>query len=184
MLQVRGAQVTVISFGIGSRLGLDPANPDFEVDIQDVTGEITIHPGFYIDSLQIPALGDWLEFTNVPVVLLDVASPEGGTLDGIIGMNLFVDFNLVLRGGGLLGQDPPSLAYEFIRTPLVGDIAPEGGDGIVDLFDFAILSDAWLTTPASAGWNPKADLAPAPNPDGKVDFQDLPALSSVFGTCE
>ena len=168
-----GAQVTVISSGIGSRLGLDPANPDFEVDIQDVTGEITIHPGFYVDSLQIPALGDWLEFTNVPVVLLDVASPEGGTLDGIIGMNLFVDFNLVLRGGGLLGQDPPSLAYEFIRTPLIGDIAPEGGDGIVDLFDFAILADAWLATPASAGWNPKADLAPAGSPDGKVDFHDL-----------
>ncbi|KPK39162.1 MAG: hypothetical protein AMJ65_11935 [Phycisphaerae bacterium SG8_4] len=168
-----GAQITVIGSGVGSRLGLDPADPDFEVDIQDVTGEITIHPGFYIDSLQIPALGDWLEFTNVPVVLLDVDSPEGGTLDGIVGMNLMVDFNLVLRGGGLFGQDPPSLAYEFIRTPLVGDIAPEGGDGVVDLFDFAILADAWLTTSASAGWNPKADLAPAGNPDGRVDFQDL-----------
>jgi predicted aspartyl protease len=168
-----GAQITVIGSGVGSRLGLDPVNPDFEVDIQDVTGEITIHPGFYVDSLQIPALGDWLEFTNVPVVLLDVDSPEGGTLDGIIGMNLFTNFNLVLRGGGLLGQDPPSLAYEFIRIPLVGDIAPEGGDGVVDLFDFAILADAWLTTPASLGWNPKADLAPAGNPDGRVDFQDL-----------
>jgi len=168
-----GAQITVISSGIGSRLGLDPANPDFEVDIQDVTGEITIHPAFYIDSLDIPALGDWLEFTNVPVVLLDVASPEGGTLDGIVGMNLFTNFNLVLRGGGMFGQESPSLAYEFVRTPLVGDIAPEGGDGLVDLFDFAILADAWLATPASANWNPKADLAPAPNPDGKVDFQDL-----------
>ncbi len=168
-----GAQITVISSGIGSRLGLDPANPDFEVDIQDVTGEITIHPGFYVDSLQIPALGDWLEFTNVPVVLLDVASPEGGTLDGIVGMNLFTNFNLVLTGGGLFGQESPSLAYEFIRTPLVGDIAPEGGDGVVDSFDFAILADAWLATPASAGWNPKADLAPAGSPDGKVDFQDL-----------
>ena len=172
-----GAQITVISSGVGSRLGLDPANPDFEVDIQDVTGEITIHPAFYIDSLQIPALGDWLEFTNVPVVLLDVDSPEGGTLDGIIGMNLMVNFNLVLRGGGMFGQDPPSLAYEFIRTPIIGDIAPEGGDGFVDLLDFAILADAWLTTSASAGWNPKADLAPVGNPDGKVDFQDLTVLT-------
>jgi hypothetical protein len=175
-----GAQITVISSGVGSRLGLDPANPDFEVDVQDVTCEITIHPGFYIDSLQIPALGDWLEFTNVPVVLLDVASPEGGTLDGIVGMNLFTNFNLVLRGGGLFGQESPSLAYEFIRTPLVGDIAPEGGDGVVDLFDFAILADAWLATPASANWNPKADLAPAPNPDGKVDFQDLTVFAEYW----
>ncbi|MHC4323656.1 MAG: retropepsin-like aspartic protease, partial [Planctomycetota bacterium] len=59
-----GAQITVIGSSIASRLGLDPANPDFEVDIQDVTGEITINPGFYIDSLDIPALGSWLSFTN------------------------------------------------------------------------------------------------------------------------
>jgi len=101
-----GAQITVISSGVGSRLGLNPDNPDFEVEIQDVTGEITLEPGFYIDSLDIPSLGEWLSFTNVPVVLLDVGSPEGGTLEGIIGMNLFINFNLVLRGGGLMGQDP------------------------------------------------------------------------------
>jgi hypothetical protein len=168
-----GAQITVIGSGIGSRLGLNPANPDFEVDIQDVTGEVTINPGFYVDSLEVPALGDWLSFTNVPVVLLDVGSPEGGFLDGIIGMNLFTNFNMVLQGGGLFGQDPPSLAYEFIRTPIVGDIAPEGGDGIVDFLDFAIFADAWLATPASGNWNPKADLAPPENPDGKIGFQDL-----------
>jgi hypothetical protein len=172
-----GAQITVISSGIGSRLGLDPANPDFEVDIQDVTGEVTIHPGFYLDSLEIPALGDWLGFTNAPVVLLDVGSPEGGTLDGIIGMNLFTDFNLVLQGGGMLGQDPPSLAYKSIRAPLVGDIAPEGGDGVVDFLDFAVLADAWLTTEASANWNPRADLAPPESPDGKIDFQDMVVLT-------
>ncbi len=171
-----GAQITVISSGVGSRLGLDPANPDFEVDIQDVTGEVTIHPAFYIDSLEIPALGDWLGFTNVPVVLLDVDSPEGGTLDGIIGMNLFTNFNLVLKGGGMFGQDPPSLTYEFIQTTLFGDIAPEGGDGIIDSQDFAALAEAWLATPDSPNWNPKADLAPPDNPDGIIDINDLKVL--------
>ncbi|MHC4228492.1 MAG: aspartyl protease family protein [Planctomycetota bacterium] len=168
-----GAQITVISSGIGSRLDLDPANPDFEVDIQDVTGEITIEPGFYVDSLQIPALGDWLSFTNVPVVLLDVDSPEGGTLDGIIGMNLFVNFNLVLRGGGLFGQDTPSLEYELIQGAITGDIAPAGGDGIVDFRDFAALANAWLTTSTSDNWNPEADLAPPEHPDGIIDLEDL-----------
>ena len=168
-----GAQITVIGSGVGSRLGLDPANPDFEVDIQDVTGEITIHPGFYVDSLEIPALGDWLSFTDVPIVLLDVSSPEGGTLDGIIGMNLFTNFNLVLRGGGLFGQDPPSLAYEFIQTLLVGDIAPDSGDGVVDFRDFAAFADAWMATSDSANWNPKADMAPPDNPDGIIDVDDL-----------
>ncbi len=168
-----GAQITVISSGIGSRLGLSPDNADFEAEVQDVTGETTLEPGFYIDSLDIPALGEWLRFTNVPVVLLDVASPEGGTLEGIIGMNLFVNFNLVLRGGGLMGQDPPSLEFELITEHLIADIAPEGGDGIVDYLDFEAFANAWHSTTTSPNWNPAADLAPPLNPDGIIDTLDL-----------
>jgi len=180
-----GAQITVISSGIASRLGLDPDNPDFEAEIQDVTGEITLEPGFYIDSLDIPSLGDWLHYTNVPVVMLDVASPEGGTLEGIIGMNLFVNFNLVLRGGGLFGQAPPSLEFEFIHQILIADIAPEGGDGIVDFQDFVAFADAWLSTPTSPNWNPNADLAPPLNPDGIINRLDLEIFAdNWFKTAE
>ncbi len=180
-----GAQITVISSGIASRLGLDPKNPDFEVEVQDVTGEITIEPGFYIDSLDIPSLGDWLHYTNVPVVLLDVGSPEGGTLEGIIGMNLFVNFNLVLRGGGLFGQEPPSFEFEFIHQPLIADIAPEGGDGIVDFQDFVAFANAWLSTPTSPNWNPDADLAPPLNPDGIINRLDLEIFAdNWFKTAE
>jgi hypothetical protein len=175
-----GAQITVIGSGIASRLVLNPAEPDFEVEVQDVTGEITIEPGFYIDSLEIPALGDWLSFTNVPVILLDVASPEGGYLEGIIGTNLFTEFNLVLRGGGLLGQDPPSLGFEPIPPRLLSDIAPISGDGIVNLRDLAAFMQTWLATPDSPNWYPKADLAPQPNPDGIVDFLDLAVFAEYW----
>jgi hypothetical protein len=175
-----GAQVTVIGSDIAARLALNPDNPDFEVDIQDVTGEITILPGFYIDSLEIPALGEWLRFTNVPVVMLDIASPEGGHLDGIIGMNLFIEFNLVLRGGGLLFQDPPSLEFERILTQLTADIAPEDGDGTVDFLDFAVLANAWLATPTSSNWNPKANIAPLSSPDSSIDILDLAAFTEFW----
>lgn len=168
-----GAQITVISTGVASRLGLNPDNADFEAEVQDVTGEITLEPGFYIDSLEIPSLGEWLSFTNVPVVMLDVGSPEGGTLEGIIGMNLFVNFNLVLHGGGLLGQDPPYLEFELITEHLIADIAPEGGDGIVDFQDFEAFANAWLSTTTSPNWNPAADMAPPLNPDGIVNTLDL-----------
>lgn len=168
-----GAQITVVGSGIGSRLGLNPANADFEVEIQDVTGVITIEPGFYIDALEIPALGDWLSFTNVPVVLLDVLSPEGGTLEGIIGTNLFTEFNLVLSGGGLFGQDPPYLGFEPIPARLPSDIAPVSGDGVVDFRDLAVFMQTWLATPGSRNWYPKADLAPPLSPDGMVDFLDF-----------
>lgn len=109
-----GAQVTVIGTRIAARLRLDPAAPDFEVEIEGVTGDVVMAPGFYVESIEIPALGNWVAFKSVPVVLLDVSSPEGGTLDGIIGMNLFNEFNLVLRGGGLSLEEDPFLAFEPI----------------------------------------------------------------------
>ncbi|MGD0553088.1 MAG: aspartyl protease family protein [Sedimentisphaerales bacterium] len=164
-----GAQVSVVGSRIGARLGLKPANPDFEVEIQGVTGEISTAPGFYIDVIDIPALGDWLSFTNIPVVLLDVSSPEGGTLDGIIGMNLFTDLNFTLRGGGMFLQDDPAIYYETI-SQVPGDI---NGDGVVDWLDVAALADAWLATPASPNWNAKADLVG----DGIINFLDLAVLA-------
>jgi predicted aspartyl protease len=170
-----GAQVSVVGSRVAARLGLNPADPDFEVEIQGVTGNTIIAPGFYIDSIEIPALGEWLSFTNIPVVLLDVASPEGGTADGIIGMNLFVELNFVLRGGGLFGQDDPSIEFEPI--PLIADIAPQGGDGKVNYLDLAELVSHWLETSTSPNWNPECDLAPPSNPDGKVNFLDFAVLA-------
>lgn len=175
-----GAQVTVISSSIAARLGLNPAEADFEVEIQDVTGEISMEPGFFLDLIEIPALGDWLSFTNVPVVMLDVDSAEGGYLEGIIGMNLFVEFNMVLRGGGLLGQDPPSLEIERISLPPAADIAPTGGDGQVDFLDVAALAAAWLSADGEANWNPRADIGPRQIPDGTVNNLDFLVLAAQW----
>ena len=173
-----GAQVTVIGSRIGARLGINPAAPEFVVEIEGANGETADVNGFYIDSLNIPALGGWLTFTNVPVILLDIFSPEGGTLDGIIGMNLFTEFNMVLHGGGLFLQEDPRL--ELQRIGLIADIAPAGGDGMVDMLDLAVLAQAWLSTALpspSESWNAQADLAPKPIRDSKIDFQDFSVLA-------
>lgn len=173
-----GAQISVIGSRVAARLGLNPAHPDFEVEIQGVTGDTIIAPGFYIDAIDIPALGEWLSFTNIPVVFLDIASPEGGTVDGIIGMNLFVELNFVLRGGGLLGQDDPSIEFEPI--PLIADIAPPGGDGKVDYLDLEELVSHWLETSSSPNWNPVCDIAPISSPDGIVNFLDFAVLAEYW----
>ncbi|MGA2093956.1 MAG: hypothetical protein ABSH16_11200, partial [Sedimentisphaerales bacterium] len=165
-------QISVVGSRIAARLALNPAHPDFEVEIQGVTGETIIAPGFYIDSIDIPALGDWLSFTNIPVILLDIPSPEGGTVDGIIGMNLFADLNFVLRGGGLMLEDDPSISYEPINR-LTGDIAPPGGDGIVNELDLAALADAWLANPLSQNWNSRADIVG----DAIINFYDFAAIA-------
>lgn len=160
-----GAQVSVVGYRVASRLGLNPANPDFEVEIQGVTGDSIMAPGFYIDAIDIPALGEWLSFTNIPVVLLDVSSPEGGTLDGIIGMNLFADLNFTLRGGGMFLQDDPAIEYEPVSR-LPGDI---NGDGVIDWLDIGAFADAWLATTRTPNWNARADMVS----DGIINFRDF-----------
>jgi len=174
-----GAQITVISEVVAAGLRLDPCYPDFEVEIQDVTGQTTIEPGFYLDSLEIPATGQWLEYTNVPVVTLNVESPEGGFLDGIIGMNLFVDLNFVFKGGGMSGQGYyPKLQFEPVcRIP--GDIGGDCCQCTVDYNDLCVFAESWLATaePKTDNWNPNADLAPQPVPDKKIDFLDFAVLA-------
>lgn len=166
-----GAQVTVVGERVGARLGLDPGNPDFWVEVVGVTGESQMVPGFFIDKLEMPALGEWLSFTDVPVILLDIASPEGGTLDGIIGMNLFTQYNMILHGS----YSAPSLEVELITQNITADIAPSQGDGVVDFKDFAVFAQSWAATvsPQSPNWNEKCDIAPIDVPDGIIDTKDL-----------
>ncbi|MFZ2148292.1 MAG: aspartyl protease family protein [Sedimentisphaerales bacterium] len=175
-----GSSYTLISEAIGARLGLNPNTPEFELEILIATGETITAPGYYIDSLEVIATPEWLTFTNVPVVMLDAPSPEGGVLDGIIGMNLFVDFNLVFRGGGLPGQALPRIEFERLPERIVADIAPGAGDGVVDIFDLAAFADVWHTNSESFNWNPRADLAPQTRPDGRIDIFDLAVFAEYW----
>ena len=170
-----GAQVSLIGSRIASRLHFNPDYPEFLVEISGINGQTIKVPGFTIDRIVIPAIGDWFIATDVPMILLDVFSPEGGTLDGIIGMNLFTKFNMVLRGGGLFLQEDPLLEIEPL-VRIVADIAPEGGDGVVDYLDLQAFVQAWLSEgsmPPSPNWNPEADLAPTPVPDNVINFLDF-----------
>lgn len=175
-----GAQISVIGTRIAADLELDINNPDFEVDIQGVTGDTIVAPGFYVDWLKMPTLGEKLEYTHVPVVLLDISSPEGGKLDGIIGMNLFTQYNLIMRGGGMTLQDDPVLEFQRIGSTIAGDIAPLSGNGKIDMADLGAYSTLWLSHSNSGNWNPKADIAPVPTPDGVIDIQDLLRLAESW----
>lgn len=172
-----GAQVTVIGTSVAARLGLNPSDPNFEVEILDITGAVTIVPGFYIDSIEIPALGQWLSFTNAPVVMLDIASPEEGFLDGIIGMNLFVEYNFVFNGGAMDIHNPPYLEFEPIPYHIPADIAPKGGDGAVNFLDLDAFAQAWLAIPTSTNWNSKADMVG----DATINFLDFTILAEYWG---
>ena len=49
-------------------------------------------------------------------------------------------------------------------------------NGVVDITDLVIVNGAFLSTPSSARWNPKADM----NGDGIVDISDVVIVASHF----
>jgi hypothetical protein len=168
-----GAQITVVSESQAAELELFQNDPNFYVEIVDVTGQSTIADGFYVDRLEISATPAWLSFTHVPVIVLDVDSPEGGILEGILGMNLFVDTDFYIRGGGLSGQGQPFIKFAFLPPRLAGDIAPAGGDGTVNWLDLAAFANAWLANPLSPNWNARADMVA----DAIINFRDFAILA-------
>ena len=110
--------------------------------------------------------------------MLEISSPEGGKLDGIIGMNLFTQYNLILRSGGLFFEDDPRLEFQRIQTgPVIGDIAPETRDGKVDLIDFSVFSRTWMAADTDVQWNPDADFVSSGPSEGVIDLEDLAVLA-------
>jgi hypothetical protein len=168
MLVDTGAQNSVISSNIAAKLNL-PLEPDFTTEICAVGGNI-VAPGYYIDFVRINAMGGALDFARVPFVVIDMESVEGGTLDGILGMNFFWNRNIVLEpttsGTGFLHVSDP-VPYGFIDFNF---------DGVVDGQDFAVFANAWHTTPADPAWNPICDLFT----DEIIDARDLEAFVDAW----
>ncbi len=159
-----GAQTSILSPNIAAKLNL-PLEPDFVTVACGIGGEVEA-PGYYIDYVRINALGGALEFSRVPFVVLDVQSPEGGPLDGILGMNFFWNRNIVVEpsvtGGGFLHVSDP-VPYAYIDLNF---------DDVVDVADFALFASAWGTTPADPAWNGLCDFYL----DEAIDARDLQAF--------
>jgi hypothetical protein len=164
MLVDTGAQSSIISTNLAAKLNL-PLEPDFTAQICGVGGSNEV-PGYYLDYVRIDAMGGALEFAHVPFIVLDMESPEGGSLDGILGMNFFWNRNVVLEptttGAGFLHiSDPVPYAYIDLND-----------DGVVDALDFAVFAAAWQTTPTDPAWNPRCDFFL----DEVIDAHDLEAF--------
>ncbi len=85
-------------------------------------------------------------------------------------------------------QDYAVAAEQWQRQVLVSDIAPDGGDGIVNLLDWAPLANGWPGTTdiddvavfADQWLQPSAycaDIAPLPDGDGVVDWFDVAVVA-------
>ncbi|MCK5270752.1 MAG: retroviral-like aspartic protease family protein [Sedimentisphaerales bacterium] len=164
-----GAQSSIMSPAMAAKLNL-PVDPDFTVDVCGVAGLVQDVPGYYIDYVKINALGGAMEFSHAPFVILDLESPEGGPLDGVLGMNFFWNRNVIF--------DPSLSTSSFlhISEPVMFAYVDFDDDGDIDLADFAIFSAAWLTSPDDTNWDPRCDIYI----DESIDIQDLAAFAEQW----
>lgn len=170
MLVDTGAQASIISPGVASQLNL-PLEPDFLIDVCGVAGLLTDVPGYYVDFVQINAFGGALRYSSAPFVMLDLPSPEGELLDGILGMNFFWDRNItfepVLNGSGFVQVSEP-IPFAF------GDNDP---DFHVDITDAAYFIGC-LTGP-DGGFGAEC-LHLDGDTDNDVDLGDYARLLGCF----
>lgn len=166
-----GAQISLVRSFVAGQLGLNPAAPEFTVEVTGVAGEVTTAPGFYLDSLKIDAFGGPITFTQVPIIILDVPSVEGGLLDGIIGTNVFFNRNLAfkpnLQGSSVIEISGP--------IPRYGDF---DSDGDVDLVDFAHFRDCFNGSNRPPAYTNCLDADT--NSDGDIDLLDFALFRACF----
>ncbi len=199
MLVDTGAQTSIISPTTAANLNLDLRNPDFTQDVLGIGGITEDVPGFFVDYVKMNASGGALEFSHAPFLVLDLQSPAGGPLDGVLGMNLFwnrnVKFAPSLTGSGFLEVSEPLFGPEVLLGDVNLNLKLDAAD-IDDLFakrggpleeaDPAVydLDGDNLVNQADADYLISTVLNTAAgdaNLDGKVDLTDFGVLKDGFG---
>ena len=107
------------------------------------------------------------EFVNAAPVA--DAGPDQTVYAGVAGVA-----EVTLDGSGSYDSDGDALTYKW-NWEVEGEVfTSTGGDGIVDMRDFAAVADKWMQTGYSC-----ADIAP-PGGDGIVDVLDLYMLAQMW----
>jgi hypothetical protein len=125
-----GAQLSIISTAIAAQLGLTDADgtpivtPFDSIQVQGASGTTPLINGYILATLTLPRTdGGFVEFTDVPVYVLDI----GSGLDGILGMNLF-------NGADSFLYDPydqtngPHVSVTFLNNRTEDSALGEGAD--------------------------------------------------------
>lgn len=171
MLVDSGAQSSVLSPNAAAQLSLS-LEGDFAIDVCGVGGLEQDVPGYYLDYVRIAALGGALEFSNAPFVLLDLQSPEGGPLDGILGMNFFYNRNVILE----TSLDTSSFLH--VSEPIAIPYGDNDVDFDVDLSDELFFATC-MTPTGVDGTLPECRHLDK-DMDGDVDMRDFANLQSCF----
>jgi hypothetical protein len=166
-----GAQSSILSSGMAANLSL-PYDGDFSVSVCGVGGLVEGVPGHYVDYVKINAQGGALEFSRAPFVVLDLPSPEGGTLDGVLGMNFFWNRNVIFEPA--VG----SSAFLHVSEPIPLAYGDFDVDLDVDVDDVGTFVSC-LTGPAEGMLSPDCDHVDG-DEDADIDLIDFGRFQSCF----
>ncbi len=166
-----GAQSSIMSSAMAANLSL-PFEPDFTVDVCGVGGIVEGVPGFHLDYVKINARGGALEFSRAPFVVLDLPSPEGGVLDGILGMNFFWNRNVIFE------PLPLGIGFFHVSDPVPFAYGDSDVDLDVDAPDAEILVSC-VTGPGVGTLNPVCDHLDGDD-DGDIDLIDFKRFQLCF----
>ncbi|HEY2250291.1 MAG TPA: retropepsin-like aspartic protease, partial [Planctomycetaceae bacterium] len=144
-----GADISVVSEINAVNLGFDPTldTPDFTEDVLGSGGTLAKVPGFYVDTLTIPAVGGTITLTHVPFIVLDFPNPShvGNVAEGLIGMNALAGRNIVIDPNPATGGGGPSPSL-YISDPVTSN-------------------HNWNNTSASSSWATTGNWTAAGSPD-------------------
>ena len=166
-----GAQSSIMSSAMAANLSL-PFEPDFTVDVCGVGGLVEGVPGFHLDYIKINARGGALEFSRAPFVVLDLPSPEGGVLDGILGMNFFWNRNVIFE------PLPLGIGFFHVSDPVPFAYGDSDVDLDVDAPDAETLVSC-VTGPGVGTLNPVCDHLDGDD-DGDIDLIDFQRFQLCF----
>lgn len=117
-----GADVTVVSEFTALDMGIDVGTdePDFLVEVEGAGGVAGGVPGYYIEEMEIDAVGGSLTLENVPVVVLNVPDPlsPANIIDAIIGMHVFAGRDLVIDAAPAATVPSPNGPTLYISDPV------------------------------------------------------------------
>jgi hypothetical protein len=149
MMLDTGASVSVVSVRMADRLGFDAGvdEPAFYATVIGAGGAIEA-PGFIADELSIVVEGGEFTLHDVPLLAFNLPNlaEVGSTLDGLLGMNVFMGRNLVLDPDPILsgGSAGPSL---YISEPVTHAVT-------------------WAATQPVANWQDAGSWSSGQLPDG------------------
>ena len=169
-----GAQSSIMSEAMAANLSL-PFEPDFKADVCGVGGLVTDVDGYYVDYVKINARGGALEFSRAPFVVVDLPSPEGGTLDGVLGMNFFWNRNVIFEPA--LGLDGKS-AFLHLSDPIPFAYGDFDLDFYVDMEDIPSFVSC-MSGPGVQPVSPECDHVDA-DESGTVDLFDFAQFQLCF----